>query len=626
MSSRPDPQTTPTAHQPSPINRSIALLTTITVAMMLILVGLNSPVFNTKSALLRESAATDVTYDDTYADGGRKFHTGKLSADGGGGGRLGRAPRRFKEAQREDNVSSGRRRPPAMRSPKPVKKQADKNAYYGTRHVGGTGHLAHTRKLIRSGIQVGNQTIRLESFVKSYRQNLPAPTSGSVGVSLALDHGLQPSQGGIAYLQVALKGTPKTPEKRLPLNVHLVLDRSGSMQSGGKMTQAKLAAKEVVRQLAQHDIFSLVIYDNEVEVLVPAGTVKNKTQLYKTIDGITPRGSTNIYGALETAYDQERKFHSDEFLNLVLLVSDGKANVGPRTPGLIGGLSAKAFARGVQTTSVGMGLDYNEQVMIAIAEKGHGNYHFIEESESVAALLRKEFEELGRTVAMALQTRIVLAPEVKLYRVLGFEKLGQQAVAQIKREERKIDNKLADKYGIKTNRSKKDEPGIKFYRTTLRKNEAQIYLLEIGLPPGSKPREIATIHFKYKDMVKLGNRRIERTASCRYSDDSVKRKASLSRPVMKNQLGFETGYTLRKAAHLISRGETSGAYRVIAKQQRLVKQVGTSWSDSHLLRDAELLGRYATILAPLQGKDIRRSSVGMYLMKTFSYEGFRLSH
>ncbi|MDC0259524.1 VWA domain-containing protein, partial [Verrucomicrobiales bacterium] len=116
---------------------------------------------------------------------------------------------------------------------------------------------------------------------------------------------------------------------RMPLNIALVLDRSGSM-TGKKLEQAKQAAEMLVDQLAADDVFSLVMYDSDVDVLIAAQKVGNKRSTFKrAIRNIQAGGSTALYHGVETGGKQLAEYFGDEKINRVILLSDGIANIGP---------------------------------------------------------------------------------------------------------------------------------------------------------------------------------------------------------------------------------------------------------------------------------------------------------
>jgi len=150
----------------------------------------------------------------------------------------------------------------------------------------------------------------------------------------------------MAYLKVGLTGFKMSPESdRAPINVALVLDKSGSM-SGTKLAKAKEAACLAVRGLDSQDIVSIVTYDSTVEVLVPATKLTDKEAVCSKISRIESGGSTALFAGISKGAAELRKFLDRDRVNRVILLSDGLANVGPQTPGELGDLGASLRANG----------------------------------------------------------------------------------------------------------------------------------------------------------------------------------------------------------------------------------------------------------------------------------------
>ena len=132
------------------------------------------------------------------------------------------------------------------------------------------------------------------------------------------------THGGTAYLQISLSTTEVNRPERRPMNVAVVLDRSGSMADAGKLGYAKDAILALIDQLAAGDIFSLVIYDDIVDVPFPARRVGNKSELRRLVDGIYPRGATNLGGGMSEGFRQAERNLCLESVNRVILLSDGR--------------------------------------------------------------------------------------------------------------------------------------------------------------------------------------------------------------------------------------------------------------------------------------------------------------
>ena len=160
------------------------------------------------------------------------------------------------------------------------------------------------------------------------------------------------------HLRISITGVRgKSDTQRAPMNVALVIDRSGSMQ-GARIDGARKAALAAIDRLSPHDIVSVVSYDDKVEVHVPATRASNKAAIKEKIAAITPRGSTAIWAGMQAGADEVRKFYAKDSVNRIILLSDGLANVGPSTPADFIRLGKQLASEGITVSTVGLGLGY----------------------------------------------------------------------------------------------------------------------------------------------------------------------------------------------------------------------------------------------------------------------------
>ncbi len=208
---------------------------------------------------------------------------------------------------------------------------------------------------------------------------------------------------------------------RVPLNLCLVIDRSGSM-SGDKLKYAKEAAKFLVDQLGTEDYLSIVTYENGVQVLAPTQKVQHKDHFHKLIASIETAGSTNLSGGLMEGYNQVKKNLKSGYLNRVLLMSDGLANMGIVEPMSIRALASTANMRdGISTSTFGVGADFNEDLMLGIAENGSGNYYFIQNPDEIPEIFKKELNGLLNVVAQNVNIEIEMPTGTRVIKAYGYE-------------------------------------------------------------------------------------------------------------------------------------------------------------------------------------------------------------
>lgn len=222
-----------------------------------------------------------------------------------------------------------------------------------------------------------------------------------------------------AYLKVGLTGfeIPRD-APRTPVNVALVLDKSGSMQ-GEKIARARDAAQLAINQLNSGDIAAIVSYDHVVRVDVPATRVVDKNEFRQRINQIYADGNTALFAGVSKGAHEVRKFLDRNRVNRVVLLSDGLANVGPSMPSELGRLGAALAREGMSVTTVGLGLGYNEDLMTQLAGMSDGNHAFAENADDLARIFAAEFGDVLSVVAQDVEVLIRCADGVRPLRVLG---------------------------------------------------------------------------------------------------------------------------------------------------------------------------------------------------------------
>lgn len=270
----------------------------------------------------------------------------------------------------------------------------------------------------------------------SYKSNSKQTTQlGNLTLSTAFenDYYTNNNREGNFYVELKANKYNGNHEMHTPLNISVVIDRSGSM-AGDKMQNAKKAAKYIVDQLSGDDYLSVVIYDGEITLLQPTISVTNKQSIKSKIDAITDRGGTNLMGGAMKGYEEVKRFYKSGYINRVLLLSDGQANEGITDPKQIEKIvRTQNKENGISISTFGLGNDYNEDLMTAMAETGTGNYYFINDAEKIASIFKKELNGLMEVVAQNTTLSITVPDFVNIEKVYGYkyDQVGNQLTIHV---------------------------------------------------------------------------------------------------------------------------------------------------------------------------------------------------
>lgn len=232
--------------------------------------------------------------------------------------------------------------------------------------------------------------------------------------TVQLDHHTGPD-GHVVRMLLRIEGSPPPTGTRTPLEIALVLDRSGSME-GTKINAAKHAALEVARRLWPQDRVSVVAYDHEVETVAAHAAGGDAPDLSYRIGSIAARGSTNLSGGWLRGRELLDTGAGSQVRRIVLL-TDGLANTGITDPAQLASMAARAREGGISTTTIGFGEDYDEALLRRMAEAGGGGTYYIETADQALAIFRDELSDLLGTCAQNLSVTIVPAPRVQAVRI-----------------------------------------------------------------------------------------------------------------------------------------------------------------------------------------------------------------
>ncbi|MEH2181793.1 vWA domain-containing protein [Nostoc sp.] len=219
----------------------------------------------------------------------------------------------------------------------------------------------------------------------------------------------------------------KSPRRNL--NLSLVIDRSGSM-AGAPLHHALKAAESVVDQLELDDILSVVVYDDEVDSVVPPQSVTNKAALKNSIRKVRAGGITNLSGGWLKGCEHVKTRLDPQKINRVLLLTDGHANMGIQDPKILTATSGQKAEEGIITTTLGFAQGFNEDLLIGMARAATGNFYFIQSIDEATEVFSIELDSLRAVVGQNLKVILELADGVSLVDTLSLAKVSQNDAGQ----------------------------------------------------------------------------------------------------------------------------------------------------------------------------------------------------
>lgn len=200
---------------------------------------------------------------------------------------------------------------------------------------------------------------------------------------------------------------------RTPLNLCLVLDRSGSME-GPPLDYAKQAVQYVVDLLSPNDVLSIVVFDETVDVLMPPQRVTNKQAIKDGVAQIQPGYTTNISDAMTLAAQQLASQDDLSRATRMVFLTDGEPTAGIKDFHPLVTHAGDIKSRGITCTFLGFGPEYNEELLAAMAKKTGGNYYYVSQPQLIPEVFRTELEKLVTVAAMNVRLTLRLSRWVSL--------------------------------------------------------------------------------------------------------------------------------------------------------------------------------------------------------------------
>jgi Ca-activated chloride channel family protein len=284
-----------------------------------------------------------------------------------------------------------------------------------------TASYSIARRKLREGTMPTYAAVRAEEFVNSFSYRYAPPSRGVFAVHT--EAAPSPFARGHHLVRVALQTKRMTAEERRPVHLVYLVDVSGSMMAPDRIELAKKSLKMLTQTLKPGDTVALCTYAGAVREVLPPTGIAQVGRILSAIDSLTAGGSTAMSSGIQLAYDLASRTRVPGHVNHVVVLSDGDANVGNTSHQDILKTIERYRDQGITLSTVGFGSgNYKDEMMEQLADKGDGNYTYIDSESQARRVFTEQVDGLLQTVARDVKIQVEFNPNaVKTYRLIGYE-------------------------------------------------------------------------------------------------------------------------------------------------------------------------------------------------------------
>src|ERR1043165_4190435 len=288
--------------------------------------------------------------------------------------------------------------------------------------VGGAQDVGEFRGILDRGEIPGPSTLDANGF---FNEHFNAPPPAGCGALLCAVPGLSVGRDWLtgahqATLQISVSTTvDPTTYQRLPMNLVVVVDHSGSMASDGRLDKVKVGLHTLIDHLHDDDRLAIGEFDDQGEVDATLGPALDRAALHAIVSRLEPRGATNIFEGLRQGFLLLGDAPPSERQNRVIFLSDGNATAGDTSPTHIMQMANDRVQRGVGLTTIGVGDDFDVGLMRGLAEQGAGNFYFLEDPTAASEVFTEELDYFMQPIALDVRLEAAAGPGYRFAEVVG---------------------------------------------------------------------------------------------------------------------------------------------------------------------------------------------------------------
>ncbi|MDR1651340.1 MAG: VWA domain-containing protein [Synergistaceae bacterium] len=288
---------------------------------------------------------------------------------------------------------------------------------------------------------------------------------------------------------------------RAPLAIALVVDKSGSMGADGKMENAKRGALEALELLRREDMAAVVAYDSEAFVLVEATPADKTDSFRRAVSRLKAGGNTGLYYGVSSGAAEIERLARKGYIPRIILLSDGLANVGPSSVRELAALGRELANREITITTIGLGLDYDEDLMTALASESGGNSYFAKTGGMLPDIFRRDMEDAVTLTGRSVRVTFTCGDLVRPIGTIGRE-------GTVERD--KIETRIYNLYGAE---------------------KYAMFELEIPDMPSGTTLRAGTVRVEYTDPSSGGSVVLTSPLDVKYTDDPSEAAGSRSEEI-----------------------------------------------------------------------------------------------
>jgi len=285
-----------------------------------------------------------------------------------------------------------------------------------------TASYANVRRFLTSRVLPPPDAVRIEEMINYFDYRYPAP-SGDTPFSILTAVAECPWNPGNRIVRIGLKGREIRRDRRPPSNFVFLIDVSGSMRDENKLPLLKRSLKMLVQQLGEDDYVGMVTYASDSGLALPSTCCSERSRILEAINRLYANGSTNGGAGIRQAYDEALRHLVPGGVNRVILATDGDFNVGITDRNeLVRFIQSRAKA-GISLTVLGFGTgNYKDDRLEALADKGNGNYAYIDSTREAKKVLCTDLSGTLVTIAKDMKIQVEFNPvRVASWRLIGYE-------------------------------------------------------------------------------------------------------------------------------------------------------------------------------------------------------------